>query len=465
MEKSNKMTVFSCVTMSIGAIIGAGLFSSLPLGISMVGSNVGWAFVLGAVFIIIRTVPSLYMQSSIPISAGSYVYMARFIHPSVAFVQSLNSCVGMLNIAVMSMTFAGYFVQLFPNAGLNSQYIAVACAIVLTAIATFGARFTGSVQNIMVGFLLVALGVYIFFGIGAVPGETLSDYIKPTADFVTLWGAVAILNYALQGGAAVAAFADEVENPSFAIPVSFFAGTGFVTLLYCVIAYVTYGLGPVEGATGMDAYNLGVIAATFMSPLLVKFFIVCGALFATVTTLQSSLLLYSRMWYVSAKDGIWPKIFTRTNKYNVPWFALWFSTFCACAAILSGIQLSDVLKIVSIPGLLLGILFYYPCLAFLKRYPNAAKRSYLRVPTPVQVVLCLFSMGISFYMGLSLLTSLDSRLAATMIGFYVVGYGYYFLRYRYMKQHGLDIIAEGKKEPASWVERNRPLEQETVSAQ
>ena len=235
--------------------------------------------------------------------------------------------------------------------------------------------------------LLVALGVYIFFGIGAVPGETLADYIKPTADFVTLWGAVAILNYALQGGAAVAAFADEVENPSFTIPVSFFAGTGFVTLLYCVIAYVTYGLGPVEGTTGMDAYNLGVIAATFMSPLLVKFFIVCGALFATVTTLQSSLLLYSRMWYVSAKDGIWPKIFTRTNKYNVPWFALWFSTFCACVAILSGIQLSDVLKIVSIPGLLLGILFYYPCLAFLKRYPNAAKRSYLRVPTPVQAVL------------------------------------------------------------------------------
>lgn len=40
-EKSNKMTVFSCITMSIGAIIGSGLFSSLPMGIDMVGPKVG----------------------------------------------------------------------------------------------------------------------------------------------------------------------------------------------------------------------------------------------------------------------------------------------------------------------------------------------------------------------------------------------------------------------------------------
>lgn len=452
------MTVFSCITMSIGAIIGAGLFSSLPMGIDMVGPKVGWALIAGAIFICMKTIPSLYMQSAIPISAGGYVYMSRFIHPSVAFVQSLNSCVGMLNIAVMSMTFASYFCQLFPNADLDARYVAAGCAIIFTVIATFGARFTGNVQNIMVGILIVALGVYIFFGIGSVPhGEVLADYLAPTADFVTLWGAVAILNYALQGGAVIASFADEVENPGFTIPASFFIGTGVVTLIYAVIGYVTYGLGPIPGQEGMAAYNLGAIASQFLSPLLVKFFIVCGALFATVTTLQSSLMIYSRMWYVSAKDGIWPKIFTKTNKYNVPWFALWFSTGCAVLAILLGIQLSDVLRIVSIPGMLLGILFYYPAMVFMKRYPNAAKRSFLRVPTWLQIALCVYSMGISFYMGLTLLKSLNPSLAISMVIFYIVGYGYYFIRVSYMKKQGVDIIARGKVEPASWVERNKPL--------
>ena len=188
--------------MSIGAIIGAGLFSSLPMGIDMVGPKVGRALVAGAIFICMKTIPSLYMQSAIPISAGGYVYMSRFIHPSVAFVQSLNSCVGMLNIAVMSMTFASYFCQLFPN---------------------------------------------------------------------------------------------------------------------------------------------------------------------------------------------------------------------------------------------------------------AAKRSFLRVPAWLQIALCLFSMGISFYMGLTLLQSLNPSLAISMIAFYIVGYGYYFIRVAYMKKQGVDIIARGKVEPASRVEKNKPL--------
>lgn len=178
----------------------------------------------------------------------------------------------MLNIAVMSMTFASYFCRLFPNADLDARYVAAGCAIVFTIIATFGARFTGNVQNIMVG-----------------------------------------------------------------------------------------------------------------------------------------------------------------------------------------IQLSDVLRIVSIPGMLLGILFYYPAMVFMKRYPSAAKRSFLRVPTWLQIALCVFSMGISFYMGLTLLKSLNPSLAISMVVFYIVGYGYYFIRVAYMKKQGVNIIARGKAEPASWIEKNKPL--------
>ena len=284
-EKSNKMSTLSCITMAIGAIVGAGLFTSLPLGITMVGSKIGWAFIAAAIFITARTLPSLYLQSSLPISGGSYVYMARFIHPSVAFVQSLNACIGMFNIAVMSLTFASYFVQLFPNAQLNQKVVAICCALIFAVIGTFGAKFTGTFQNIIVAILLAALAVYIFGGLGQVNhSEIIVDFITPSFDFVKIWGAVAILNYALNGGTVIAAFADEVENPGKTIPLSFLTGTFAVTILYIIISYITYGLGPIEGETGMQAYNLGILAAGFLSPALVKFFIIAGALFATITT-------------------------------------------------------------------------------------------------------------------------------------------------------------------------------------
>lgn len=369
----------------------------------------------------------------------------------------------MLNIAVMSMTFASYFVQLFPSSNLNPTMVAVACALIFAVLGTFGAKFTGTVQNVIIALLFAALAVYIFGGIGQVNhAETIADFITPTADFLGIWGAVAILNYALNGGSVVASFADEVENPGKTIPLSFLLGTGLVTVLYIVISYVTYGLGPVAGAEGMDACNLGALASSFLPPILVKFFIVAGALFATITTLNGSFMIYSRLFYVSAKDGVWPRIFTKTNKFNVLYVSLWFCTLCSVAAMLAGLEISDVLRIVSIPGMLLGIVFFYPPMVFARKFPNAAKRSYLKMNQIVVVILSIFSIVMSFYMGQQLLFSLDTKLAVSMIVFYVVGYIYYFALKAYMTKHGFDMMAAGKSTPALWLEKNKPLTEDEL---
>lgn len=460
-EKSTKMSMLGCITMSIGAIIGAGLFTALPMGITMVGNKVGWALIAAAVFICMKTLPSLYLQSSLPISGGSYVYMARFIHPSVAFVQSLNACIGMFNIAVMSITFAAYFVQLFPGANLNKTVVAVGCALVFAALGTFGAKFTGTVQNVIVAILLAALSVYIFGGIGRVNHAVVApDFLAPTANFFAVWGAVAILNYALQGGSVVASFADEVENPGKTIPQSFFIGTGVVTVIYILIAYVTCGLGPIPGKTGIEAYNLGALAAGFLPPWLVTFFIVAGALFATITTLNGSFMIYSRLFYVSARDKVWPAVFAKTNRYKVPYVALWFCTLCSVVVMVAGVEITQLLRVVSIPGLLLGILFYYPPMVFAKKFPNAAKRSYIHINPIVNKVLCVLSILVSFYMGQRLLFSLNRGLAIAMVSFYAAGYVYYFIRKAYLAKRGIDMLSAGKTTPAVWEERNRPFEPE-----
>lgn len=462
-EKSTKMSAFSCITMAVGAIIGAGLFSALPLGITMVGHKVGWAFIAAAIFVCLKTLPSLYLQSSLPVSGSSYMYLARLVHPSVGYVQSLNSIIGTLNIAVMSMTFANYFSQLFPNAELNATVIAVVCALFFSVIGTFGAKFTGTLQNIIVALLVSALGIYIVKGMPAVDhAANIADFIAPTADFFGIWGAVAILNYTLQGGAIVGSFADEVENPGRTIPLSFFGATIIVTLIYIVIGYITVSVGPIGDANG--GYNLGAIAGTFMSANLVRYFIVAGALFGTITTLNGSLMIYSRLHFVGAKDGIWPKVLTKTNKYNVPYISLWASSIFAIGMMLTGINLSDVLKIVSVPGLLLGIVFYIPPIIFEKRYPNAAARASIKLSRPVNIALCIFSVVMSIYMGFSLLKSLTASKVISMAIFYCAGYVYYFVRWKYMKdKHGIDIIQNAKGSVPQWDLRNAPLTKEEAA--
>ncbi len=476
-SKSNKMSLFGCIMMAIGAVVGSGVFTSIPRGIGIVGDQIGWALALATFFVFFRTLPSLFMQSALPASGSSYMYVAKFFHPAVGYVQSINSLIGTLNIAVMTTTFATYFAQLTNNVG-NTGYItvvAIITAIVFGVIGTFGAKMAGNIQSVIVIILIIALGVYIFGGFANVNLVSPMDFIIPTFEFATLWSAIAFVNYALQGGAIVASFADEVENPGFAIPFSFFVGTSVVAVIYILIAFVTFSAGPIpvaEGmdaatwATQMDAWNLGLLSENFLSPAMVTFFLIAGAMFATLTTLNGSVMIYSRLHFVTARDGVWPAVFAKTNKYNVPYVALWGSVAIAIAALLFQIPTGDLLSIVSIPGLLLGFIFYVPIVRFPTIFPYSAKKAWFRLAQPVNIVMCIAAAAIAFIMGSSLLKTLTADKLISIATLYTLAYAYYIARWQYMKKkHGIDIIEKAKGYHPSWIEHEAKLKAEAEGTQ
>ena len=464
--------------MSIGAIIGAGVFTSIPRGIGIVGNQIGWALVLAALFVCVHTLPSLFMQSALPASGSSYMYVAKFFHPSVGYVQSLNSLIGTLNIAVMSMTFATYFAQLLGQSNNDNLIVgvAIACAVTFGVIGSFGASVSGKVQTVIVIILMLALGVYVVGGIGKLPLVPVTDFIIPTFTFATMWSAVAFVNYALQGGAIVASFAEEVDRPVFAIPFSFFVGTGVVAIFYILISYVTFSAGPLpipEGYTGtevqwltMDAWNLGQLSAAFLPQALVTFFLIAGAMFATLTTLNGSTMIYSRLHYVSARDGIWPKVFAKLNKHNVPWVSLWTSVGIAVVFMLFRIPTSELLSIVSIPSLLLGFIFYVPIIRFPYIFPHSARNAWFRLPQWLNVILSVLSEVIAFIMGRSVFATLTPEKATGIVVFYAVGYAYYLIRWQYMKRKkGVDIIETAKGYHPSWVAHENELKEKALTGE
>ncbi len=470
-QKTSNMTLLGCVMMAIGTIIGSGVFTSIPRGIGVVGDQIVWALVLAALFVCFRTIPSLFMQSALPASGSSYMYVAKFFHPSVGFVQSINSLVGTLNIAVMTKTFATYFAQLVGQTGnvFFISAVAVVTAIIFGYLGTLGAALTGKFQSIIVVVLMVALGVYIFGSMGNIETVPLSQFIVPTFEFATLWTAIAFVNYALQGGAIVASFADEVDNPGFAIPFSFFLGTGIVTVFYALIAMVTFNAGPLPMPAGfeggetawiasMDAWNLGQLAESFLSPSMIVFFLVAGAMFATLTTLNGSIMIYSRLHYVTARDGVWPAVFAKLNKHNVPYVSLWASVAIGVGAIILQIDTGSLLSIVSIPGLLLGFIFYIPIVRFPYIFPHCAKNAWFRLPQPVNIVMSIAAACTAFYMGQRLLWTLTIEKLIPIGILYGGAYVYYFIRWQWMKKNkGIDIIEQAKGYHPSWIAREEEL--------
>lgn len=303
-----KLSLGTSMMLGMGSIIGAGVFMTTPVAVELVGHGVVWAFILAAILLSLKMLPQVVVSSALPANGANYMHLSRLVHPAFGMVEAFNwVLIGTMNIASMSLAFAYYFKAIFPAS--SGQVIAIACVLLFSVIATFGARISGFVQNILMVVLLIALAMYIFFGLQNITYATVKSVIAPTIKIGGLWAAIGILNNTLMGGNVVMSFADEIKNPGKTIPIAFFGGTFIVAIVYALIAYVTVGVVPWQ-----EVESLAGVAETFLSPALLLFFISGGALLAIVTSINGCMLMYSRAHAAAAKDSLFPPLsLKRTN--------------------------------------------------------------------------------------------------------------------------------------------------------
>jgi len=165
--KRAKMSLFSCILMGIGSIIGASIFATTPIAIKILGGNgIVVGFLLAAVFVFLRTWPEMVAISALPANGASYMHLTRLVHPSLGIFNSISNLVlGPIKIATMALTFSTYFAMLVP--AVPPVLVAIAITLIFTVLTLYSIQIAAWVQNVMVAVLLAAIGVYIFGGWGA----------------------------------------------------------------------------------------------------------------------------------------------------------------------------------------------------------------------------------------------------------------------------------------------------------
>lgn len=446
-ELKRQLGLGMCLVLSVGGCLGVGIFAYTGSGIAFAGAGTPLAFVLAGILTMILYVPSMFLGSAIPATGGSYMYVSRFVHPIAGYLQILCSLIGALNIAVFAITFAKYFQAVVPAADV--KLVALGVLILLAAVGTFGAKASTQIQNIVVICTVLALAVFVFFGFGAIKPEYVTFEKIFTGELGGLLAATALLRYTLQGGAIVLSLGDEVKDPNRTIPAAFFLGTAIVTVIYAVVSYVAVGVAPVEETANQ---TLAVQAAIFLKGPLFTFFIVAGGLLATLLSINTGLLNYSRMHWVAARDGIWPGVFKKLNKKQVPYVTLWTIVCVAAIIIILDISVTVVLSLVTLPSMILAFLFYLPPILVTKKLPHCAKNARFRLPQGVIIGFCVFSVAVQLYLSTSILQRLNIGAILGLLGFFSVGLAYWFIRVAYNKKNGLDLVANMKGFHPFWIE-------------
>jgi APA family basic amino acid/polyamine antiporter len=349
--------------LAIGAVIGAGIFSSigtaaagevLPSG-QVVRLGAGPALVLS--FVLLGVVCGLAalcyaeLAAMIPQAGSAYAYSYATLGELVAWIIGwdliLEYAVG--NIAV-AIAWSGYFNSLLTGFGIHlPDYLThgyrtallssspdvhgllqtapriggvpvllnvPACLIVLliTWLLYIGVKESVRANNVMVVVKLVVLAVFV--AVGAMHIDTANFVPFAPNGWRGIHQGAAIVFFAYIGFDAISTAAEETRDPQRNMPIGILGGLAVCTLIYVVVGFVATGLVPYQQLKAADplaqALELAGLGAA-------SWFVSLGA----VVSLTAVLLVFQygqpRIFFAMARDGLLPEWAARIHpKYRTP---------------------------------------------------------------------------------------------------------------------------------------------------
>ncbi|MER8230813.1 amino acid permease [Streptomyces sp. NPDC094049] len=300
----------------MGNIIGGGIFL-LPASVARYGTISLVAFgvlTLGAIALALVFGRLAHRH---PKTGGPYVYAREAFGDFAGFLTAWSYWITTwVSNAALAVAAVGYLDVLLPVHGSTTATIGAALLIQwLPALANLaGTRYVGAVQVVatvlkFVPLLLVAIG-----GLFAFDSANLGPF---HAEGGSALGAVsasaAILLFSYLGVESAAVSAGEVRDPRRNVGRATVLGTLAAALLYLLTTLSVFGTVPYERlvsstAPFTDSVNLmfgGSWGGTAVA---------CMALVSMLGALNGWTLLSAQTPYAAARDGLFPKVFTRKRR-------------------------------------------------------------------------------------------------------------------------------------------------------
>lgn len=380
--------------LAIGSIIGSGIMVQMGTGIELTGRSANIAFLLSTFFTLCNLIPMIFVSSCMRFRGADYSQIGLFAGERFAGAYAVIYVFKNISVTMFALSFADYFLSLFP--GLNHTAVAIGIATFFFVLNFFGVNVMAKVQNLLVFVLMLALLLFVVFGL---PRVDLIHYFSNTdGQFMTdgipgVLSAAATLGFATGGANLIFGVSAECKNPKKDIPFVLIASTLSVAVLYGLMATVAAGVLPMEQVAGK---SLTVVASAIFPKPLYYFFIVGGALFAIATTLNGKLASITKPLMQMCEDGWFPKSLAELHpKYRTPWKILILYYVVTVLPILGGFSISQITTIVLLIGYCITLLNTIMCFKLPKMFPEQWEKSNFHMPKLAFSALLILSVCVT----------------------------------------------------------------------
>ncbi len=320
-EKAHKkLGLWMLIALVAGNMVGSGIFL-LPPSLAHIGSIsiLSWCLTACGAFLL-ATVFSK-MSLLIPKIGGPYAYTQAAFGNFIGFQTAYSYWVYLwVGNAAVAVAMVGYLAVFWPmlHQPITASMVAISAIWLLTFVNVRGVHSAGIVQIIITVIKYIPIILVILLGGLYFHPEylTQSFNVSQQSNFSALSNAATLTLWSFVGVKSATVTSGYIENPKRNIPLATLLGTLIAAVIY--ISSCTIIMGMIPASLLAKSTSPFAAAAEIIFGPWGKWFIAAGAALSCFGCLNGWILLQGQVPMAASEDKLFPGIFAKRNKANVP---------------------------------------------------------------------------------------------------------------------------------------------------
>ncbi|MCI0331631.1 MAG: APC family permease [Planctomycetes bacterium] len=312
-SSANQIGMAAAVSIGVGGMVGAGIFSILGTVAEVAGNAMWLSFAVGGVVALLSTYSYAKLGATFPSAGGAVHFLVKSFGDGIlAGGMNLFMWAGyIISLALYAAAFGHYaatFITTTPSA-LLVKSLAVGAVIALTIVNAFGAQLMGRSETVIVAVKVAILLLFAGVGIWFIKPANLSPQLWPDAKSVLFGAGVLFIGY--EGFGLVTNAAADMKDPHRMLPRALYTAVILVIIIYLAVAVTVTGNLTNEQIAAAADYALAEAARPFLGEFGFRL-VAIAALFSTASAINATLFGSANVCYMIAKDGELPAGLSRS---------------------------------------------------------------------------------------------------------------------------------------------------------
>lgn len=405
----------SIIAISMGAMIGSGIFILPGLAMAEAGPAVILSFVLAGVLVFPAAISIAELGTAMPEAGGDYIFIEKGLGPAAGTVAGLGTWLMLMFKGALALV-GGMFYLEAVFALPHLETVALIIGTVLIAVNIFGVKQTGGLQIIMVVIMVFILAVFVMVSLVNLETSQLTPFYDEGTSGLIAATVMVLISYG--GVTKVAAVAEEIDNPDRNLPLGLLLSLTVTTVLYALIVFVLVGLIEAEALAGSNIPMVDAVEPFFGTIGVIL--IVLAAMLALISTANAGILTASRYPFALSRDKLIPDFFATVSKrFNTPVTSI-LVTGGAMLLIILLLPVEEIAKTAGSFQIIVYILVNVALIAFRVRKPEWYNPKF---KSPAYPWIQLFGV----LSGIALLSQMDTLPLIGGVGILVFGVVWYLV--------------------------------------